>query len=191
MRLGGVTSKTIDCTIVAATNKDLEAEVKRCKFRQDLFYRLNAFTLVIPPLRSRPEDIFELVAHYLKKYNRTYRLKKRILPEGLAMLQGFHFPGNVRELKNLVKKAVVMSEKRDLDEFIERSLRAGDSVKPFSDGPTRLDQGLTKELERLERSILEKTMKRFRTTRDMAVALAVSQATVVRKLKKYGLGRRV
>jgi PAS domain S-box-containing protein len=191
MRLGGVTSKTIDCTIVAATNKDLETEVKRRRFRQDLFYRLNAFTLVIPPLRSRPEDIFELVAHYLKKYNRTYRLKKRILPEGLAMLQGCSFPGNVRELKNLVKKAVVMSEKRDLDEFIERSLRAGESVKPFSEGPTRLDGGLTKELERLERRILEKTMKRFRTTRDMAVALAVSQATVVRKLKKYGLGRRV
>lgn len=187
MRLGGVTSKTIDCTIVAATNKDLEVEVARRRFRQDLFYRLNAFILRIPPLRNRPEDIFELVTRYLKKYNRAYGLKKRILPEGLAMLQAYKFPGNVRELKNLVKTAVVMSEKRNLDKFIGRSLRAG----RLSDDPPHSGQGLTEALERLERGILEKAMKRCRTTREMAADLAVSQATVVRKLKKYGLARQI
>ncbi len=190
MRLGGVTSKKIDCTIVAATNKDLRTEVKRHTFRQDLFYRLNAFTLGIPPLRQRPEDIFELVTRYLEKYNKAYGLKKYLQPEGLEMLQGCAFPGNVRELKNLVKKAVVMSEKRELDEFIARSLQASGNAVHETDAPLSSGQSLRGELKAMERRILKRAVQRHRTTRKIAKELAVSQATVVRKLKKHGLSKR-
>jgi PAS domain S-box-containing protein len=189
MRLGGVHSKRIDCAIVAATNKDMKTEVKRRGFRHDLYYRLNAFTLCIPPLRQRSEDIFELVRHYLEKYNQTYGFRKHLHPEGLEMLQGYPFPGNVRELKNLVKKAVVMSEKRELDEFIARSLQAGGGAVHHADAPLPSERNLARELQAVERRILKRSMERCRTTRNMAKELAVSQATVVRKLKKHGLNK--
>ena len=187
MRLGGVTSKKIDCTIIAATNKDLAAESRRRAFRQDLYYRLNAFTLRIPALRQRPEDIFELVRHYLDKYNRTYAMKKRLLPEGLELLQAHSFPGNVRELKNLIKKAVVMCEDRCLDDFLARTLRATCSAAPPSGGRFAPPLSLAEELDSLERDLLQRTLKQVRTTREAATALKISQSSVVRKLQKHGL----
>ncbi|MBI9085692.1 MAG: sigma 54-interacting transcriptional regulator [Desulfobacterales bacterium] len=187
MRLGGITSKKIDCTIIAATNKDLEAEVRRRSFRQDLYYRLNTFTLRIPPLRQRPEDIFELVNHYLGKYNQAYGLKKHLLPEGLEMLCAYDFPGNVRELKNLVKKAVVMGEQRCLDDFISRSLRVSSAATPLSNHRAGSVRSLTDEIDALERDMLQNALRPGRTTRDVASELKISQSSVVRKLRKHGL----
>jgi PAS domain S-box-containing protein len=185
IRLGGIKSHRIECTIIAATNQDLETAVARRSFRQDLFYRLNAFTLKIPPLRERPEDIFELVRYYLLKYNQAYRLKKRIMPEGLTMLQSYSFPGNVRELKNVIKKAVVMSESREIDDFIARSVQVGCPTHP--DSLPRNGKSLAAELRLVEREILKRAVKQCRTTRQIAAELSVSQPTVVRKLKKHGL----
>jgi transcriptional regulator with PAS, ATPase and Fis domain len=96
MRLGSLKPRKIDCTVIAATNRDLEELTRSNQFRQDLFYRLNTFTVRIPPLRERPEDVFELVNYLLREYNRTYRLKRRISPETLKVLQAYPFPGNVR-----------------------------------------------------------------------------------------------
>ncbi len=101
MRLGSLKPRKINCTVIAATNHDLEELTQRKQFRQDLFYRLNTFTIRIPPLRERPEDVFELVNYFLRKYNRAYRLKRRVSPEALKILQSHPFPGNVRELKNI------------------------------------------------------------------------------------------
>ncbi len=187
MRLGGITSKKIDCTIVAATNKNLDAEVGKRAFRQDLFYRLNTFTLRIPPLRERPEDIFDLVRVYLHKYNQAYGGNKHLLPEGLEMLQAYAFPGNVRELKGLVKKAVVMSEARCLDEFLARSIQASLGVGAPSDYRPGTKRSLSAELESLERDLLKKAARKGRTTRQIANELQISQTSVVRKLRKYGL----
>ena len=187
MRLGGVTSKKIDCTIIAATNKDLNAEVARRTFRQDLYYRLNTFTLQIPPLRQRPEDVFELVNTYLGKYNQAYGADKHLLPEGLEMLQAYTFPGNVRELKGLIKKAVVMCEERCLDEFLARSIKASSAVLPHSDFKPRFGRSLAAELEALEREILKNAARTGRSTREIASTLKISQTSVVRKLRKYGL----
>ena len=187
MRLGGVTAKKIDCTIVAATNKNLDAEVAARAFRQDLFYRLNTFTLRIPPLRERPEDIFDLVSVYLHKYNQAYGANKHLLPEGLEMLQAYAFPGNVRELKGLVKKAVVMSEARCLDEFLARSIKASRTADAAPDYRTGKRRSLTAELESFERKLLKKAARKGRTTRQIASELKISQTSVVRKLRKYGL----
>ncbi len=189
MRLGGLKSKKIDCTIIAATNRDLEARVKQKRFRKDLFYRLNTFTIKIPPLRERPEDIFELVNFYMKKYGKEYGFNRRISPEALKMLQDFPFPGNIRELKNILKKAVVMSEHESIDEMIHQSLSvdAGQYTDSSMDAHHR--KGLTDQILDVEKEIFQNAMARCKSTREMARHLRVSQPTVVRKLKKHRLYR--
>jgi TyrR family helix-turn-helix protein len=191
MRLGGLKPRKIDCTVIAATNRDLEDLTRRRQFRQDLFYRLNTFTIRIPPLRERPEDIFEFVNHSLRNYNRAYRLKRRLSPEALKMLQSYPFPGNVRELKNILKTAVLMSEKEVLDESILGSL--GLRLESSTGMASTPDESvsLTEGVSTLERQILEKALAQFKTTREVARQLGISQPTVVRKLKKYSLSQRM
>jgi PAS domain S-box-containing protein/TyrR family helix-turn-helix protein len=191
MRLGSLKPRKIDCTIIAATNRDLEELTRGNQFRQDLFYRLNTFTILIPPLRERPEDIFELVNYLLRKYNRTYRLKRRISPEALKALQSYPFPGNVRELMNILKTAVLMGERDVVDDVIISGL--GDAVENPATPMAALMEGgsLTDEISSLEKQILEKALAQFKTTRELARQLGISQPTVVRKLKKYALSSSV
>ena len=188
LRLGGVKARTIDCSIIAATNRDIEGLVKRRQFREDLYFRLNAFTLRIPALRSRPEDIFELIRFYLQRYSRTYRTQRKLMPETLEKLQNYAFPGNVRELKNLIKRAVVMGESEMLDGFLNRSLEAvhasGNSDRFAPSGRT----SLTDEVKAYEKQLFQSAIRQCRTTRELSSALGISQPTVVRKMKKYGLG---
>jgi len=187
MRLGGTTSKKIRCKIIAATNRDLETQVKKRRFRRDLYYRLNAFTIKIHPLRDRPEDILELTLQCLQRFNEEYNQKRRISAEALAMLQTHSFPGNVRELENILKRAVVMSDRDELDTFIGRNIEWG--MNPWSgpDGQERQEISLVDEIDATERDILEKAMARCKSTREMARYLKVSQPTVVRKIRKHGL----
>lgn len=186
MRLGATKSKKIDCMIVAATNQDLEEQVRKKRFRQDLYYRLNTFSIKIPPLRERGDDIFELTNHFLDKYNKTYGMKKWIQSEALDMLQGYPFPGNVRELKNIIKKAVVMSEKEVLDDFLRSALRGAN--ESFEASGQSLRKGrLNDELLDVEKEILKSAMGCCRSTRELAAQLGISQPTIVRKMKKHGL----
>ena len=97
-------------------------EQVRGEFREDLYYRLNVFPIAVPPLRERPEDIFELANSFLRHYNRKYKQKKKLNPLALSLLQSYSFAGNVRELKNIIKKAVVMSEGDVIDTVILSSI---------------------------------------------------------------------
>ena len=189
MRLGGLKSKKIDCTIIAATNRDLEGLVQQKRFRRDLFFRLNTFTIRIPALRERTDDIFELVNFYMQKYGKTYRLNRRISPDALKALQAYPFPGNVRELKNILKKAVVMSENESVDEMINQSLSAdaGHCVTPSIHA--HQGKGMTDQIYDVEKEILQNAMTHCKSTREMARYLKISQPTVVRKLKKHRLYR--
>jgi PAS domain S-box-containing protein/TyrR family helix-turn-helix protein len=190
LRIGGLKPRKINCSVIAATNRDLEALTQRHQFRQDLFYRLNTFTIRIPPLRERPEDIFQLVNHFLRQYNRTYRLKRRISPEALKILQSYPFPGNVRELKNILKTAVLMGEKDILDEALISTLGFGMEPSTKPERAPLPSASLTGEVSAVEKQILEKALSEFKTTRELARQLGVSQPTIVRKLKKYDLSRR-
>lgn len=184
LRLGGVTPKKVECTIIAATNRELGHLVKRGRFRQDLFFRLNTFTVNIPPLRERPEDMFELTSRFLKRFNKEYGLNRRISAEALQRVKGHAFPGNVRELKNMIKMAVVMSED---DTITLPTLAPALCETKGSPAAHRLRPGLNAELRALEREILKSAAASCRTTREMAAVLRVNQSTVVRKLKKHGL----
>jgi len=187
MRLGGTRSIKIDCVVIAATNRDLESLTKEKKFREDLFYRLNTFTMKIPPLRKRAEDIFEMVHYYLEKYNKQYGLKRRISAKAMRVLQSYEFPGNVRELKNILKMAAVLSDTDLIDETIVRNLEGKTELSAFTSFEDRNIAGLAGEVQAFERQILQRAMSRYRTTRQLARHLKVSQPTIVRKLKKYGL----
>ncbi|MCF8067424.1 MAG: sigma 54-interacting transcriptional regulator [Desulfobacterales bacterium] len=187
MHLGGLKSIKIDCIVIAATNRDLETLVKQKKFRQDLYYRLNTFMIKIPPLRERREDIFELASFSLKKYNQEYKFTKRLSPRALEALQSYPFPGNVRELKSVMKKAVVMSESDLLDEFILNQL--GGSTDGWADTVKNKSHAgdLNRKLDEVEMEILKSAATHCKSTRQMARFLGISQPSVVRKLKKHKL----
>ena len=187
MRLGTTRTIKIDCIVIAATNRDLETLTQEKNFREDLFYRLNTFTMKIPPLRERPEDVFEMVRHYLDRYNKEYGFKRRISAKVLKVLQSYSFPGNVRELKNILKMAVVMSDTDLIDETILRNLEDKTEGHTVAILEKRSKTGLNQELAAFEKQILHRAMVRCRTTRELADYLKVSQPTIVRKLKKHGL----
>ena len=186
MPIGGTVPKKIDCSIIAATNLDIETRTFNKKFRLDLFHRLNTFTLLIPPLRNRPEDILELVRITLKKYNKQYNRRARIGYKAFETLQTYDFPGNVRELINIIKQAIVMCDRRSLDDYLIKALNKtkppGTKKEPMKEGSTLSDKIWAVENEML----IQAAMKCF-TTREAARFLGISQPSVVRKFKKHGI----
>jgi transcriptional regulator with PAS, ATPase and Fis domain len=190
MRLGGVHSKKIECMIIAATNKDLDSLVQKGKFRKDLFYRLNTFTIEIPPLKDRPDDIFELIQYFLNKFSKEYKLRRKINSESMEKLQHYSYPGNVRELKSILKRAVVLSEKEVLDNFFfsridiehNKDAKRFKSVEDYT-YPLSLENSLLA----VEKNILSDALAKFKTTRKVAENLGTSKSSVIRRIKKYAL----
>lgn len=186
-RLGDTKSIKVDCKIIAATNRNLEKLVKEKKFRSDLLYRINAFTIRIPPLRERPDDTLELVNHFTQTFNQQYGMNKQISPAMFKMLQSCPFKGNVRELKNIVKKAVLIGEKEVMDDLC---MKGSDYVVENWSGPGNGESrvlSLPEEVGAVEKEILKIANRRCKTTRAMAKYLRVSQPTVIRKMRKYGI----
>ena len=207
-RVGGTRAIKVDCIVIAATNHNLEELVQRKKFRRDLYFRLNIFPVHIPPLRERREDILKISNYYLGKYNRIYKQKKHFSEKCIEQLQAYYFPGNVRELKNIIKNAVVIKEKNLLDKILPpgrnrltlpsgiNRLTPADSSLPERrqsavHGGTAsggaMYRGLNEELLEFERKKLVQALAGSDSTRDLAKYLGISQSTVVRKLKKHGL----
>jgi PAS domain S-box-containing protein len=187
MRLGSVKPKTIDCIIIAATNRRLGDLVKEKKFREDLFYRLNTFPIELPPLRERPEDVFELTRYFLKKYNMQYGVKRKITSDGIEKMQSYPFRGNVRELKNIIKKAVVLSERQKIDPIVIKSLQMTEERVEKIVPEKKRKRKLTDEILTLEKQMIKDAMKHCRNLREMAHELGISEPTAFRKMKKHGL----
>lgn len=186
-RVGGTREIEIDVRLIAAANRDLEEAVRKGEFREDLYYRLNVVPLHIPPLRDRREDIAPLLQHFLSKFCERYQKKVRLAPAAADRLFTYDYPGNVRELENLVERLVVMATSEEI--------RLEDLPIPpqgrFALKETRREgwdhRGLRQVLEDTERRLLETALEECRSTREMARRLGVDQSTVVRKLKKHGL----
>ncbi len=184
-RLGGGEARTVECRVVAATNCDLEGLVEARQFRKDLYYRLNTFIVRIAPLRERRDDIFGLAEFYLSQQNARHGKAKRLSPKAMRFLEAYDFPGNVRELVNLIQKAFVMSDDDDLTEALAEALTGDGPLENSRPGPRRLVESTDQTSLRR----LREAMAACRTTRQMAAYLGVSQSTVVRKLKRYALTR--
>ena len=190
MRLGGTEPKKVNCLIIAATNRNLQELTRGKKFREDLFFRLDGFTLKLPPLRERKDDIFELSNFFLSKYNKKFNQKKRISVAGLDALQRHPFPGNIRELKNIIKKAVVISDTNQIDNFLIEHVNTKKTRFERLHNENTFIKGLTAEILDYEKEILKIAMKRCKTTREMAEFLRTTQSRVVRKMKKHGLSKK-
>ncbi|MBT4289656.1 MAG: sigma 54-interacting transcriptional regulator [Deltaproteobacteria bacterium] len=188
-RLGGTQSIPVNCTVIAATNQELEERVDSKKFRQDLYFRLNTFPIRVPPLRKRPEDTLELANYYLKKYNLEYQQKKRFSERTLELFQSYDFPGNIRELKNIIKNAVVIAEKDVLENLVpKKQIKLNQTpVSPNAIKERSHPAGLTKEMDHFEKEKLKEALETCVTTREIAEYLEISQSSVVRKLKKHAL----
>ncbi|MFD4819078.1 sigma-54 interaction domain-containing protein [Peribacillus butanolivorans] len=183
-RIGGTKPKKIDVRIIAATNRNLLEMVKVGEFREDLYYRLNVIPITIPPLRERREDILALTDLFLTKANEQYKFSKEIDSRLKEYFFQYDWPGNVRELNNIVERLVVLTNNQlltlsDLPEEYQQVNQNHSNLK----GTLTLKEAV----ERAEKEILTKAAQTYQTTYEIAEALDSSQATIVRKLKKYQL----
>ena len=193
-RLGGTRDLSINVRVVAATNKELADEVERGKFRLDLYHRLDVFHLRVPPLRERPEDILPLATHFLARFaTRMRKPAARFTPQTERLLLAYDYPGNVRELRNVIERAVILSTEEVLgDDCIvlsgpSRAGTAGAGAASFFsidvDGA-----GKPPDLEALERAYIARLLT-FANGNRTAVArlLGVSYPTIAKKIADYGL----
>jgi PAS domain S-box-containing protein len=186
-RIGECKSIPVNARILAATNRDLEEMVKNKTFRDDLYYRLNVIQITIPPLRERIEDIAPLSMHFLNHYNQVYHQKKRISSDALRVFKQHSWPGNIRELKNAMERLVVVSEGEYLD-VNELALKQADkTIMPCVQVSGIMP--LSTAVEEIEKQILATALNELSSSRKVAAAIGINQATVLRKMKKYGLRR--
>ncbi len=191
-RVGGTEDIRVDVRIIAATNKDLEEAVKEKRFREDLFYRLNVIQIKLPPLRDRKEDIQILANHFLKKYSQELgKTISKISPEALQILLNYDYPGNVRELQNIIERAVALEGSQELT---PNNLSSYLSEQPLlKKGPIDIEipnEGidLEKMVEDLERSLLMKALDRTKGIKKKAAELLhINFRSMRYRLEKYGL----
>jgi len=189
-RLGSTKPYNVDVRIISATNKDLKKMVNQKKFREDLFYRLMVVPIHIPPLRERKEDIFPLINFFLENFNRSLKRKKRILRDALDFLIVYSYPGNIRELKNLIERLVVVSESDLIGmENIPLSLLGKESSYHLPKGCNMI-LDLNRFLRNIECSLITEAIKQCGTTYKAAKYLGINQSTVVRKSQKYGINKK-
>jgi len=184
--VGAVKPKRPDVRIVASTNRDLPAMIAAGTFRGDLFYRLNVLTLEIPPLRAHAEDIPLLVEVTLARLERKVKRRRAISAGALDALSRYPFPGNVRELLNLVERLMVTSATETIDVAdLPRALAslANEQSPPATAGPATL----RKALQKVESQMLRDALTRFKTQALAARHLGITQSTVARKAKQYGI----
>jgi len=183
-RVGGSSDIRVDVRVVAATNRDLEKEVEKHQFRADLFFRLNVLPISMPPLRSHAEDIPLLVEYFIDSFNTEFR--KRVLgatPAAYTLLQGYGWPGNVRELRNVIERAMLLSDGDRLDardfSAMAKAVSAGNEFELPATGV---------DLEQLERSLLIQALRRCHGNQTRAGGLLGLNRDQIRyRIEKFGL----
>ncbi len=192
-RVGGTKNIRVNVRIISSTNQDLAGLIDQKKFRDDLFFRLNAFTIQLPPLRERREDIELLIDHFLRISVPSSRQKYRFSPEALKILYAYHWPGNVRELKGVVSYAVNMTQSPVMDPgSLPNFLLAGKSdtdrpAVPASSG-AEPSYNLTEAVRDLERRLITEVLAVSPNKSEAIRMLGISRRTFYLKLKEYGLG---
>jgi two-component system, NtrC family, response regulator AtoC len=189
-RLGGAADIKVDVRVIAATNRDLEAQVREGRFREDLYYRLNVLRVTMPPLRDRDRDVVLLARHYAKVFSQEFRKPLReISVEAEATLQAYSWPGNVRELRNVMERAVLLAERPVLapDDF--ETLHALHSPGAGGSSPGGIElpaEGL--RLDEVEKRLIGLALERTRGNQTRAAALLGLHRDQIRyRMEKYGL----
>lgn len=178
-RVGGLVKIDIDFRLIAATNRDLEEDIQKGMFREDLFYRLNVIPIKVPPLRERTDDILPLIMNFLNRFNAQYKKNVKLSAEALNVLEKQSWPGNIRQVENLIERLVVTArnniiDKNDLPDDLEveqESLKITGSLKEI--------------LENYEQKVFINVFTKYHTSVAVGKALGISQTTAARKLRKY------
>ncbi len=183
-RLGGIEPIKVDVRLIAATNKDLEAEVRQGGFREDLYYRLNVFTLCLPPLRERRPDILLLADHFVEKYAVAHgKDVRRIATTAIDMMMSYHWPGNVRELENCIERAVLVCEGG-----VVHGHHLPPTLQTAEVSGTLPRLGLEASIESYEKDLIQDALKTARGNRARAARLlSTTERVVGYKVKKYGI----
>jgi DNA-binding NtrC family response regulator len=188
MPVGSTVKTSVNVRLVAATNANLEEEVKAKRFREDLYYRLNVFTVQIPPLRDRREDILLLVEHFMKMYCKKMGLGERtISPEALKTLLSYGWPGNVRELENTIERALVVSTSAELKrQDLPEKVRGSAMVEEI--GIQQPEKAASPTMESIEKAYIfwvlnQTSWNKTKTAR----ILGIDASTLYRKIDRYGL----
>ncbi|HXG94670.1 MAG TPA: sigma-54 dependent transcriptional regulator [Blastocatellia bacterium] len=182
-RVGGVQEKEVDVRIIVATNKNLQGEVKRGRFREDLYYRLSVMPVTLPPLRERREDILPLAAHFIAHFNQ--KLNRRVqglTPKAEALLAGYNWPGNARELRNVIERAVILC----VGDRVHASDLPLSGQEALAEASEDGDEFLSlEELERLHiAQVFAATGKNLSRTAEI---LGITRTTLYNKIRKYNL----
>ena len=179
--IGGHRTKKVNIRIIAATNRNLVEMVKKGEFREDLYYRLNIIDVKIPPLRERREDIIPLAYHYLYKFNKVYQMNKLISQECLDIFSLYSWPGNIRQLENLIERLVVTSDsviqQADLPELI------ADNVT--SQIQSILPPNLDEAIDHVKKTLVIKSFQKHKSSRKVAKDLNISQTRAVTLINQY------
>jgi len=186
-RLGGTDSIPIDVRIISATNRDLEEQIDQGAFREDLYYRLNVVHIPMPPLRERKEDIPLLAGAMLKDLNKKMGGKiTAISPEGLKKLEEYFFPGNVRELENIIERAYIFTEGDTISAESIELPRRGNPVLPEDEKNEEREEYFT--LKEVEKTHIHRVLHRWEGNKTKAAEeLGISRKTLFNKIKEYGL----
>ena len=192
-KVGGIEPIKTNARIIAATNRNLKEMAENGTFRRDLYYRLNVIPITMPALRDRKEDIAPLLLHFLYVFNQTYGTNKRFSADLIQLLIDYEWPGNVRELKNLVKRLIIMCVDDEItpDHFyrIWSQELAQDHREEAPEEGVVVNglPPLTRAVADVERTLVERALEKGGSTRRAAELLGVSQSTVMRKIREFGI----
>lgn len=184
MRVGGSQYIPIDIRLISATNTSLVKAVNAGKFRKDLYYRLNVCQLELPPLRNRKDDIRPLCEHFLEFFNNKYQTDKIISSSAWKILLSYQWPGNIRELENMLERIIVISSSQIISaEHISSLFPLSDLESMGHDNDLSID--LKEELDHFEKKLILSKLKYFHTVTELAQALCIDKSTATRKLQKH------
>ncbi|MFA5181744.1 MAG: sigma-54 dependent transcriptional regulator [Syntrophales bacterium] len=179
-RVGDYVTRHADVRIIAATNIDLEKSVREGRFREDLFYRLNVIQIEIPPLRSRPDDIVVLANRLLAFFGRNcHKSVQGFTAAAMELLKGYGWPGNIRELRNVIERAVILCRGDQID--------GGDLPDNLKTGETTVKLGDPVSLDKIEEEHIRYILAATRSLQEAAAVLGIDQATLWRRRKQYGI----
>jgi len=184
-KIGGRKSVKLDVRIIAATNCELREMVKQGKFREDLYYRLNIFPIHIPALRSRVEDVVLLTQHFIDIYNGKYGKLTEIEQLGLEVLKHYSWPGNIRELQNIIERLVIISDQNAM--ISAQQIEILLNIDPCYTELLNPELGLKEIVANVEKKTIERALSIYGSTRKVAKILRIDQSTVVKKAKKLGI----
>src|SRR6266513_1308821 len=188
-RIGAQADKKVEVRIVCATNRKMEEEIENGTFRQDLFYRINVVNLFMPPLRERRSDIESLATYFLEHYNRKYNSRARELStELMTSLQKYHWPGNIRELENLIKRYVILGNEDVITSDLVTREQEYFNPEINLDGPISLKKLTRQATRELERKVILKVLQAHHWNRKQAArALSISYRALLYKNRDAGL----